>query len=178
MKPRVFDLRPTQRRWKDLRKRRLSLGLMVAPIPSVAIGVMLMILADWGANAAGKVAVGVAVILLAAAGWSLLVGWIYLVIVARRRGLLSRAECLVLGIAAAVILPSVAETVSLVIDAVTIGADFAADEPWGSDASTRFFGAILSVALAPFGLLGGWIFWRVGVRPTVTTDGDVAPVFD
>jgi hypothetical protein len=30
----------------------------------------------------------------------------------------------------------------------------------------------------PFGLLGGWIFWRLGVRPAIITVGDVSPVFD
>ena len=62
--------------------------------------------------------------------------------------------------------------------AFTIGSDYAFAEPWGSDASTRVLGAMLSVALAPFGLLGGWIFWRLAVRPAVTTLGDAAPVFD
>ena len=47
-------------------------------------------------------------ILVATSLWSLLVGSVYLLLVSRRRGIVSRAECLVLGAAAAIALPGVA----------------------------------------------------------------------
>ncbi len=178
MKPGVLQLRPTQRRWRDLTKRRLSLGLVAAPVPSVAIGILLIFMVDSGTSSATNVAAGIGVIFAAAISWSLLVGWVYLLIVVRWRGLLSRTECLLLGILAACALPGVAESVSTLVDALTIGFDTAATEPWDIGPATLYIGIILSIALAPFGLLGGWIFWRLGVRPTVTTVGDVAPVFD
>src|SRR5581483_6347544 len=175
MKPLILELRPTQRRWRDLHKGRLLLSLAAAPVPAILLGILLILLIDGPGSEAIPVS---AVILASAIAWSLLVGWTYLLIVSRWRGVLSRAECFILGVAAAVVLPSLAESVSILVDAFPMGNDYAIREQWGSDAGTRFFGAILSAALAPFGLLGGWIFWRFGVRPAITTIGDVSPVFD
>jgi hypothetical protein len=155
MKLRAIDLPPTQRRWRDLSKRRLFLDLTVVPIPSVIIGIVMIILIDGLGPVSQALTVSAGI-----------------------RGVLSRAECLILGAAAAVTLPSVAESLSILVDWITIGGDFASEEPWGSDASTRILGIALSIGLVPFGLLGGWLFWRLAVRPTVTTVGDVAPLFD
>lgn len=177
MKRLTLELRPTQRRWRDLSKWRLLLSLVAAPIPSATLGVLLIVLFD-GASPRKEALIGVAAIVGAASLWSLVVGTVYLFVVSRWRSVLSRAECLILGVAAAVILPSVVETVSIVVDAFTMGRDYAISERWGIDSETRFFGAILSVALAPFGLSGGWILWQLGVRPAITTIGDVSPVFD
>ena len=44
MKPLGIQLRPTQRRRRDLSKRRLFLDLTAAPIPCVVIGIVLMVL--------------------------------------------------------------------------------------------------------------------------------------
>jgi hypothetical protein len=177
MKTTIWELPSTQRRWRDLKTWRLFLGLVAAPVPSVLLGILLLILVDQPLMPSQAFIV-TGVILLVTIVWSLLVGWSYLLIVTRRRAVLSRTGCFFLGIAAAITLPAIAESVSIVVDAFTIGSDYAFAEPWGSDASTRVLGAMLSVALAPFGLLGGWIFWRLAVRPAVTTLGDAAPVFD
>ena len=40
------------------------------------------------------------------------------------------------------------------------------------------FTLILGLFLIPFGALGGWVFWRVGVYPARPRTIDVAPVFD
>jgi hypothetical protein len=179
MKARTFDPRPTQRRWGDMGKRRLSLGLAVAPVPSVAIGILLMIVVAEGIATPRYMAIGGVTILLAAMVWSSLVGWVYLLLVSRRRGVLSRIECLLLGIAAAFVLPPVAELLSIVIDWITANPDTGVPgDPWDAAGFFDIFFIGLAIALMPFGLLGGWIFWRVGVRPAVTTVGDVAPVFD
>jgi hypothetical protein len=178
MKPGALDLRATQRRWGDLRKRRLLLGLAAAPVPSVAVGMVLVLIMS-GEFVLRMLAEATIAILLAAVIWSLVVGWAYLLVVARWRGVIGRIECLLLGVAAAFVLPPLAELLSIVIDWITASPDMhIPGDPWDTAGFISAFFVFLSIALMPFGLLGGWIFWRVGVRPAVTTVGDVAPVFD
>jgi hypothetical protein len=159
------ELRPTQRRWRDLSNRRLFLGLVAAPVLPIMLGLIFVFRSGPTENALDMART----ILSAAIAWSLVLGWAYLLIVSRWRGRVGRVECLVLGIVAAATLPFA--TISL------LGHDFfgisSSDEP---DATG--IAAILAILLTPFGLLGGWCLWRLGVRPAVTTVDDMAPVFD
>jgi len=159
------DLKPTQRRWRDLSKRRLALILAAAPLLPIMLG-SILVFAFLGASQASLDLVGTT--LAAAIAWSLLLGWAYLLIVSRWRGQLGRIECFILGIAAAASLPIVA--VSL------LGGNTFDVDPESSDGTG--IAVILAILLTPFGLLGGWCLWRWGVRPAVTTVEDVAPVFD
>jgi hypothetical protein len=40
------------------------------------------------------------------------------------------------------------------------------------------FFSILGAITLPFGLFGGWVFWRLGVRPATAPTQDLAAVFD
>jgi hypothetical protein len=38
--------------------------------------------------------------------------------------------------------------------------------------------AAAAILFAPVGLLNGWLFWRIGVRPAAMPEPDVGAVFD
>jgi H+/Cl- antiporter ClcA len=38
--------------------------------------------------------------------------------------------------------------------------------------------SFLGLICAPFGLFGGWVFWRFGIRPATAPTRELAPVFD
>jgi hypothetical protein len=165
MRAAVVDLPPTQRRWRDLSKLRLFLSLAAAPLLPTMLGLLLVFTVLGHGEDAFQAA---GTILGAAIAWSLVAGVLYLLIVVRWRDVLGRMECLMLGIATATTLPFAA--------VVLLGQDTFSLDPDSSDSTA--IAAILAIMIAPFGLLGGWVFWRLGVRPSVTTVGDVAPLFD
>jgi len=49
-----------------------------------------------------------------------------------------------------------------------------------ADATLKDFGAVafLGLCALPFGVLGGWIFWRMAIRPASLPASVVSEVFD
>jgi hypothetical protein len=175
--------RPHQRHWRDLSKRRLLLGLALAPVPPIALGALLALLLGGGLFFGTRSVFGALGVILAAAEiWSLPIGTLFLVI-ARLRGGVRRAHCFLLGAFLACSLPLAASTASNAVDwafgmasqSATSDDDFEGDFHGPSDST---FVVILGLVLIPFGTLGGWVFWRIGVYPARPKVIDVAPVFD
>jgi len=162
------------RLWRDLSKWKLWLALVVAPVPPVILGEILLTVM-FGTGGLGMVGG----ILAAAEIWSMLLGMTYLVL-ARRRGFVRRFDCLLLGVILAASLPAVTMATDVAVDwiqgAVEADAGFTGDSYHGP--SDGAFAFLLGVILVPFGMLGGWVFWRIGVRPAPVRTIDVAAVFD
>ena len=160
-------LTPQHRRWRDLSAGRLSLGLCLAPL-SVPITFVLFNATE-GETFEDMLIPGVA-ILVFVVGWALMFGWVYLLAVVKPRGRIARIECLLLGIAMNDLLPIVLALASILA------------EPDGAAAlaSPEVGGALLGgvLVLSLLGLLGGWLFWRLGVRPAPVPAPDVMAVFD
>ena len=172
----MMEYSPNHRPWRDLSKRRLLLGLAFAPVPPIALGALILIVFG-----AGVAFVPLGSILAAAETWSMPIGTLFLA-VARFRGVVRRAHCLLLGAFLACSLPAAAYLVSQAVDW-----GFAADPVDVSDddfdgsfhgPSDGTFIVILGLFLIPFGTLGGWVFWRVGVHPARPRVIDVGTVFD
>jgi hypothetical protein len=94
-----------------------------------------------------------------------------------------RAHCFLLGAFLAFTLPSAAYVTSNAVDwifSTTSPSETSDDDFEGSlhGPSDSDFIFILGLILVPFGTLGGWVFWRVGVYPARPKVIDVAPVFD
>ena len=112
----------------------------------------------------------------------MLIGTVFLV-VSRFRGVVRRAHCLLLGAFLAFSLPGAAYLASNTVDWVFSAAagnqtpndDFDDDFHGPSDATFVF---VAGLVLVPFGTLGGWVFWRVGVYPARPKVLDFATVFD
>jgi hypothetical protein len=118
-------------------------------------------------------------LLAAAEVWSVLGGTIFVLVLVWIRGALRRGDCLLLGVLLAFSLPFAALLADAVVDWIT-GAGPPDAVGWDDfeGPSDQFFAPIIAVILVPFGGLGGWILWRVGVRPARPKPIDVAPVFD
>jgi len=171
----TIEPRPNLRRWRDLSKLRLFFALAFAPIPPYAAGLLVIMGMSPPVDLLGG-------ILAAAEIWSMLIGTLYLAL-ARLRGVVRRAHCLLLGTFLAFSLPYAAFAVDSVLDwisdtnspAAAPEDDFVDDFEGPSDGA---FALIVGIVLIPFGTLGGWTFWRIGVYPARPKDIDVAPVCD
>jgi len=171
-----------RRLWRDLSKKRLLIGLALSPLGPWIIGAVLI------AALGGEVGFGILGVLIvgalaAAMVWSLIGGGAYVFLISRWRGAVRRAECFLLGIVLAASLPFAAEYAGRGVD--WISGTAAEAEPPEDDIddmfeapSDRAVAVVASILLVPFGALGGWVFWRVGVRPAQAKLADMAPVFD
>lgn len=158
-----------QRRWSDLDPRRLNFGILAGQcVPVLALNVVAVIM---GGHPDG-LQNWVSFLIMSAAGlsWSLLAGRLYLRMFARRRGLVSRGECVLLLAGITVLMPDVCWFVI-----------FATYVPLFVDTQFSLFARmyfpifaieliVLGFLLAPLGALGGWIFWRIGVEPAPTAE--------
>jgi hypothetical protein len=163
-------LLPSQRRRRDLGILRLSFALVVAPLGPIAL-VSLPVVAVLGIFAL-MVGAGIA---LAAAVWSLLFGLLYLNTVSRLRGIVGRAECILLGVSTAFLLPTAVLVGGYAWEAVRGGFLFGSWTLWRNNVDNIL---IYGLVFAPFGALGGWIFWRLGVKPAAMPTADFATVFE
>ena len=170
-----------RRTWRDLSKRRLFLGLAFAPVLPVVLGACLLLMLGGGLIFGSSLVFTVPGAILAAAEiWSMLIGTIFLV-VARWRGTIRRAHCVLLGAFLAFSLPSATFVTSKAVDRISGIAAPTEDEAFftslhGPSDGTFIF--VLGLLLIPFGTLGGWIFWRVGAYPARPKIIDAAAVFD
>ena len=158
------------RSWRVLNPLRIIFGLIIAPVPGVAIMSILTIGAfgAFGGQPTDAFLVG-GVILCALSIWSLICGSIYLLAVTRRRGEISRRQCLFLG------LITEASAFALLFLVIGINDLARSNAPLGySEILSLPFVAVLGGFVvggtcAPFGLLGGALFWRAAVRPASPT---------
>jgi hypothetical protein len=171
----VGEQRPGQRAWRDVSKRRLLFGLLLAPVPPIALGALILLLFG-----AGVFFTTLWPVLAAAEIWSMLGGTVFL-LASRWRGGVRRAHCLLLGAFLAFSLPAATMLASRTIDAFTTTPqpeDFDGDDLAFHGPADSTFVFLMGLILIPFGTLGGWVFWRVGVYPARPRVIDVAPVFD
>ena len=94
-----------------------------------------------------------------------------------------RAHCLLLGAFLAFSLPAAAYLTSESVDWAigttphTARTDDPEDDALDATSDGRV-AFIVGVVLIPFGTLGGWVFWRVGVYPARPKVIDLGTVFD
>jgi hypothetical protein len=158
---------PTARRRVDLRWRGIIGALLVAPLLGTLVVHLLMNLIVPGAVEPMRKIVFWTV---APSLWSLLWGLAYLQTVTRLRRRIGRVECLLLGCISGFMLPF----------AMEFGTNLLFMQFWTPHwnwEDTPIF-SFLGLICAPFGLFGGWVFWRFGIRPATAPTRDLAPVFD
>lgn len=181
----VLSIAQHHRRWDDLSGVRLAVGLVTAPAIAVLSGGLVDFALARLTAPSEPMQYSLQDLEFAATilfWWVLIVGG-YPTLVTRRKKRIARRECLLLGLATAAAAPlPLALPWSIIYRAPYIGigpavnyvlADMRSDVVF-----TVAFIALLTLFLAPFGLFGGWFFWRVGVRPAVTPTAALGPIFD
>jgi hypothetical protein len=161
--------KPSHRRWQDLSKGRLACGLLAAGVPWTLVNIAYVTLEMHGMELVG----GLPVALIATEFWFLALGFLYLLAFGRRRGSVARTDCLLLGMLLTCVYPAYAIGFGLAFGAL----------PDRILADAELVGVVLAMILlglllTPIGLLSGWLFWRVGVRPAQPKDMASASVFD
>jgi hypothetical protein len=170
-----MQLGPQQRRWADLKLWRLCLGLVLAPVIPFALATLAFEVLSRG-FVLQEMAKAVAIILGCAVAWSLVAGPAYFLGIARLRRHTGRTECLLLGTATAATLPAAA-ILTLIAMPKVLNDYLRIGEPEPLMELLPYC-LVIGLILAPFGLLGGWILWRAGVRPAPLHVPDVTAVFD
>jgi hypothetical protein len=160
---------PFHRRWQDLSKRRLFCGLMAAGGPWTLANITYALI-DIPPSELG---VALALVLPLTEIWFVALGFAYLFAVSRRRGGIARKDCLLLGTLLTCTYPAFAVGFSLALGVVPAGIP-----PDMGFVGGTFAMALFGLSIIPFGLLSGWLFWRVGVRLARPKDVADAPVFD
>jgi hypothetical protein len=163
-----------ERRWQDLRKWRLLFAMILAAAVPIVLFAILSILSFGPISDQYFSAAGFGSALIIFEFWFLAFGIPYLFFVRSRRGTVRRRDCLFLGSLVYCCFP---------VFLVTLQGRFGLPAASWIDAQTGVAGVILLSAVLgfiflPFGLLSGWILWRVGVRPAKPEEIGVAPVFD
>lgn len=164
---------PLQRSWRDLGKLRLAGALLAASLPWILAGAV-------GASIGrserpnGFTISELSSALVVLELWYLVLGFTYLFGVSRRRGRIDRRDCLWLGTLL---------TCLFAVFIASVGPLFTPDGSWtglglGSFFSNLLGAIVLGIVIVPAGLLSGWIFWRVGVRPAKTSELDSVAVFE
>jgi hypothetical protein len=160
----------TTRQRAHLRLWPIVLGLFLAPLPGAAILTWLLYLViqfDQGDD--GVRWYQLAISMLSPSLWSLVCGFAYLQTISRFRHRIARHECLLLGCGSAFLMPF-----GMALIGILVFSDQLAGASW-NDLSGFLIAGLFSL---PFGLFGGWVFWRLGVRPATAPTGDFAAVFD
>jgi hypothetical protein len=143
--------------WQNLDKRRLAIGLLAAPILPVLLGYGLIFLMPdsdpsdpWDMTLTAIAVTGCASI------WSLALGLLYFGLVMRPFKV-GRWHCFFLAMIASATFCAALEAA---ITAVSFLFDLGLREGW-RNAVDLFFIAPFTI---PFGLLGGLVFWSIGIR--------------
>jgi hypothetical protein len=158
------------RRWRDLNKWRLIGALILAGGASpILLGTVSTLAFGPPPDQFFTVpALGSA--LLTFEIWFLALSLAHLFVISRRRDSIHRRDCFLLGAIPFGLFPTL-----LPMMRFGFGQGTGAKEGLAYIFSYIVVGAI---TLTPFGLLSGWIFWRVGVRPARPKDLTDAPVVD
>jgi len=133
----------------------MLIGLVAAPIFGILV-------AHLGVFLLGEVPLPVSLLIaasLAAELWSVVGGLLWLYMIVRSRGGVGLKGSITMGVACAV---------TLAIAALFIGVLAVDRTPSWVDA---FLGLLFALPTLVAGAVGGWIFWRISVRPmTVTSE--------
>jgi hypothetical protein len=150
------ELKPSERDWRALRPAWLIAGMALAPVIPAALSAPIVWLAialsghPWPSESVAK---NVAGYLLVAEAWALVVGLPAVWVMSRVTDRLSRKGCLLPRALGAFTAPFV----DLLLD----GSRFELG-------LIEFMGSIGLFAI-PFGVVGGWIFWRIAAYPACPT---------
>jgi uncharacterized membrane protein AbrB (regulator of aidB expression) len=160
------------RYWQDIGKRQLVVALMLAASVLWAVLVFTgLLLGDGPSNPTFSVS-GLGGALISLEIWSLGLGLLYLFTICRRRGTVSRRDCLLMGTLLTCCFPVCAG-----VAAFLMGVSLDTGDGDGLLRQFVTFAAV-GIMLIPCGLLSGWILWRFGVRPAPEPFTEVAGVFE
>jgi hypothetical protein len=161
-----------ERRWRDLHKGRVLAALIVAPAASFIMFATLSALAYGLPSDPTLGAARLGSALLTFVAWCFAISLFLLFLICRRGGVRMR-DCLFSEAFAFCLFPSL-EVV------LKFGLGVGGDLIGGQAGAGGILFHIVATALAylPFGLLSGWIFWRIGVQPAKEPEVGVAAVFD
>jgi hypothetical protein len=180
-----IEIKGNKRRWRDVSAMRLTIALLVGPILSLAllVAIVALIIAvafpseDWSFAKEDWVSFALIV------GYWVLAGWCYRLLIARWRGIVSRVECLLLGMTMTIVAPLPLALPWLILCSpphakINLVVENALDLARVQPGLIAAYWIVISLFSLPLGVFCGWILWRVGVRPAKPRLADAAVVFE
>jgi hypothetical protein len=160
----------SSRRWEHVRRARLHVFLLLAPMPAAMAMAVFFIVSLYIGPFSGFppefLRAAPAWIFSIAAGLALFGGAIF-VGLSRLQEMVTRGNCLLFGAATSFTLPGTWAIVSATNRTVLGGGPAAIDAfVSGSPIADPAFFCLVGTLLVPFGLLGGWLLWQAGVAPS------------
>jgi hypothetical protein len=171
------ELNPHQRRWLDIDMRGLALGLALGPLLPGALGGLVLMAMDKNPTVGELLAAFVGTLLVAEIWW---IGGslAYLLPVPRRRGRITRRECLLLGTILGGVAPLFSVLIVTAIGALVLSPAYGYGDYLSYALPDLLFSLVAGLVWAPFGLFGGWLLWRIAVRPAGQIQRGVHQVFE
>jgi hypothetical protein len=156
-----------QRAWRDVNKARVVFGLGLAPIFPSAISW------TWTGLTTDNVDIDDFIftsIVSTGLGmcWCIGVGSLFLLWLGRTYGLVGRFNCLALCGTLTFSMPLVTSLI-----AFSTGPHRSITENVG----TILGSAVIGLGLAPLGIFGGWVLWRIAIRPAAVPVQEMAEIF-
>lgn len=170
---RASDVPPPRQHWRDLKLRSMLFGLALAPVAPLVPCVLALVAILLGDEEPPSLVAGIAIVVLFSLTveiWSIATGFVWLRTVTRWRGGIGRRDSMVMGSVSGFLLPIVAMSCG----GLLFEPDFFAFVLSENALVALLLGFLGLVA----GLLSGWIFWRISIRPAFELTTKVAPVFD
>lgn len=155
---------------RDVKPRRIVLGLIVAPIAPALLALPLAGYPWPDFLSGGAWFVWITATLLALP-WSWAFGGWYLLRKWRSSGMIERFDCLAIGGGLAFGLPTIHMLLWLG------GEWFISGQADWLGPFMILLAPVAGIFVVPFGLFGGWIFWRIAIRPTRPPVQDLAEAF-
>jgi hypothetical protein len=154
-----------QRAWPDVNKAHVALGLALASLAPIAPSAIIVSLIMDSASVFDLV--GLLYMVVIATFWFVAAGLLFLFWHGHRTATVERFDCL-----------SLCASVSALLPAMT-GSTLAA---LTNDLQPPSFALVLGMAffglcLAPPGVFGGWLLWRIAIRPAARPLREIAEVF-
>jgi|AraplaMF_Col_mMF_1032025.scaffolds.fasta_scaffold00492_11 predicted membrane channel-forming protein YqfA (hemolysin III family) len=156
-----------QRAWREVRKASVVFGLAVASLPPAAPFVALLGFASADDFAISDMVIPFLYLIGLAMFWFIGAGSFFLFWHGKRLEIVERFDCLSLCATLTFLLPTI----------ISLGALFFTDElDMGSPGTILALG-LVGLCVTPLGMFGGWMLWRIAIRPAERPLQDIAEVF-
>jgi len=155
------------RSWREVRKANVVFGLAVASLPPVAPFIAFMGFVTVEDFALSDIVIPFLFLIGLAIFWFIAAGSFFLFWHGKRLEIVERFDCLSLCATLTFMLPTIISLSALV---------FTDKLDMGSPGTILVLG-LAGLFLTPLGMFGGWMLWRIAIRPAARPLREIADVF-
>jgi hypothetical protein len=156
-----------QRSWREVRKANVVFGLAAASLPPIAPFIAFVGVVGAEDLALSDLVIPFLLLIGLAIFWFIAAGMFFLSWHGKRHEIVQRFDCLSLCATLTFLLPTI----------ISVGALIFTDELDIGSPGTILVLGLGGLCLTPLGMFGGWMLWRIAIRPTARPLREIAEVF-